>query len=155
MAAILGQVLDRADVDGDRLAAHGLSLGGSIVMGAAARDPRIRAVAASTPIIDWHRLLTESTPAVLRRFPRLLESATMRLGRFFDPSWVVFEEVLPVAGWAATLGEARLCRPSVHGPPVWVMREGRFQSSHHADLEPCWRRGSGGCRRTLDSATAT
>ncbi|MGY1617415.1 alpha/beta hydrolase family protein [Geodermatophilus sp. SYSU D00691] len=107
VSRIVDDVLARPDVDPERLAAYGLSLGGYIVMRAAEHDERIRAVAASTPIVDWHRLLVEATPPVLRRFPGLLERATSRLGRFFDPTQlVVFEKFFQWQVGAATLGEA-------------------------------------------------
>src|SRR3712207_8097704 len=78
-----------------------------MIMRAASPEPRIRAVVASTPIMDWHRLLEESTPAVLRRFPGLLENATTRLGAFFDPiQLVVFEKFFQWQGGARELGEA-------------------------------------------------
>ncbi|MGY1634168.1 alpha/beta hydrolase family protein [Geodermatophilus sp. SYSU D01186] len=107
VSGIIDTVLARPDVDPERLAAYGLSLGGYIVLRAAAHDERIRAVAASTPIMDWRRLLDESTPSVLRRFPALLEGATTRLGRFFDPTQlVVSEKFFQWQVGAKSLGEA-------------------------------------------------
>jgi len=107
VSGILDAVLARPDVDPERLAAYGLSLGGYIVLRAAEYDRRIRAVVASTPIMDWHRLLVEATPPAPRRLPGLLEGATTRLGGFFDPTQlVVFERFFQWQVGARSLGEA-------------------------------------------------
>jgi pimeloyl-ACP methyl ester carboxylesterase len=57
--------LGRSEVDGERLAAYGISGGGYAVTRAAASEQRIRADVADTPIHDIYRLITEAVPAFL------------------------------------------------------------------------------------------
>jgi pimeloyl-ACP methyl ester carboxylesterase len=143
VSRIVDAALERPDVDPDRLAACGLSLGGYMIMRAASHEPRIRAVVASTPIMDWHRLLEESTPAVLRRFPGLLETATTRLGAFFDPTQlVVFEKFFQWQVGARTLGEAMRSFESwkvdvtrIHVPVLSIVGDGEGPAFHRQARE--------------------
>ncbi len=143
VSRIVDAALERPDVDPDRLAACGLSLGGYMIMRAASHEPRIRAVVASTPIMDWHRLLEDSTPAVLRRFPGLLENATTRLGAFFDPTQlVVFEKFFQWQVGARTLGEAMRSFESwkvdvtrIHVPVLSIVGDGEGPAFHRQARE--------------------
>jgi pimeloyl-ACP methyl ester carboxylesterase len=65
LGAAVDYALGRAEVDGERLAAYGISGGGYAVTRAAAAEKRIRAVVADTPIHDIYRLITEAVPAFL------------------------------------------------------------------------------------------
>ena len=95
--APLGAVLDhldgRDDVDPQRTAAYGVSLGGYLVLRAAAHDRRLKACAVSTPIMDVHRLFRDAMPGVLRHAPDVLFDTVMKAGRFFSPAQhVAFEK---------------------------------------------------------------
>ncbi|MDQ4004208.1 MAG: esterase FrsA [Actinomycetota bacterium] len=65
LGAAVDYALSRPEVDAPRLAAYGISGGGYAVTRAAARERRIRAVVADTPIYDIYRLITEAVPAFL------------------------------------------------------------------------------------------
>jgi dienelactone hydrolase len=54
MTPWLDLALDRPEVDPDRLALLGISLGGYWVTRAAAHDDRIQALVANSPIVDLH-----------------------------------------------------------------------------------------------------
>ncbi len=95
--APLGAVLDhlgtRSDVDPDRTTAYGVSLGGYLVLRAAAHDRRLKACAVSTPIRDVHQLFRDAMPGVLRHAPDVLFRTVMKAGRFFSPAQhVAFEK---------------------------------------------------------------
>lgn len=81
-------LIDQPEVDPQRIAIYGVSLGGYISLRAAAFDRRIRACAVSTPILDFHRLMVSALPQVLRLNSSLLDAAA-QLGRFFDPAMVL------------------------------------------------------------------
>jgi pimeloyl-ACP methyl ester carboxylesterase len=65
LGAALDYALERPEVDGERLAAYGISGGGYAVTRAAAAEERLRAVVADTPIYDIYRLITEAVPDFL------------------------------------------------------------------------------------------
>jgi pimeloyl-ACP methyl ester carboxylesterase len=65
LGAAVDYALGRPEVDGERLAAYGISGGGYAVTRAAAAEKRIHAVVADTPIHDIYRLITEAVPAFL------------------------------------------------------------------------------------------
>jgi pimeloyl-ACP methyl ester carboxylesterase len=65
LGAAVDYVLGRPEVDGERLAAYGISGGGYAVTRAAAAEKRLHAVVADTPIYDIYRLITEAVPAFL------------------------------------------------------------------------------------------
>jgi pimeloyl-ACP methyl ester carboxylesterase len=65
LGAAVDYVLGRPEVDGERLAAYGISGGGYAVTRAAAAEKRLRAVVADSPIHDIYRLITEAVPAFL------------------------------------------------------------------------------------------
>jgi dipeptidyl aminopeptidase/acylaminoacyl peptidase len=65
LGAAVDYVHGRPEVDGERLAAYGISGGGYAVTRAAAVEERLRTVVADTPILDIYRLITEAVPAFL------------------------------------------------------------------------------------------
>jgi pimeloyl-ACP methyl ester carboxylesterase len=65
LGAAVDYALERPEVDGERLAAYGISGGGYAVTRAAATEKRLRAVVADTPIYDIYRLITEAVPDFL------------------------------------------------------------------------------------------
>lgn len=94
MQAVVDHLLGRSEVDPERVAAYGVSLGGYIVLRSAAFEKRIGACAASTPIVDWHQALINAMPPVLRSAPRFLFGAVTKLGRLFSPTQqVAFEKL--------------------------------------------------------------
>ena len=64
MKAVIDYALGRAEVDGQRLAAYGYSGGGGFVPQAAMHDPRIKAIAMSSGVVDAYPLFS-AMPAVL------------------------------------------------------------------------------------------
>jgi pimeloyl-ACP methyl ester carboxylesterase len=65
LGAAVEYALERSEVDGERLAAYGISGGGYAVTRAAAAEKRLRAVVADTPIYDIFRLITQAVPDFL------------------------------------------------------------------------------------------
>jgi len=92
MGAVLDYLEGRPDVDADRVAAYGVSLGGYIVLRSVSREDRIRACAVSTPIVDWHQTLMDAMPSALRRAPGPMFDAVMRLGSLFSKTQLIAYE---------------------------------------------------------------
>jgi hypothetical protein len=93
MGAVVDYLLGRSEVDPERVAAYGVSLGGYLVLRSAAFEKRIGACAVSTPIVDWHQALIDAMPPLLRSAPRFLFGALTKLGRLFSPTQqVAFEK---------------------------------------------------------------
>jgi dipeptidyl aminopeptidase/acylaminoacyl peptidase len=67
LASVVDYLASRPDVDADRIGAFGFSMGGSTTLLAAARDPRIKAVAADSAWSDVRRWLRPSVAAVFTR----------------------------------------------------------------------------------------
>jgi alpha-beta hydrolase superfamily lysophospholipase len=107
MSAVLDYLEDRTDVDAGRVGAMGFSLGGYIVLRSVAHEKRIGACAVSTPIIDWHQTLMDALPTVLRRAPRPLFNAVMKLGNFFSKTQLLaYEKFFEWQVGAASYAEA-------------------------------------------------
>jgi pimeloyl-ACP methyl ester carboxylesterase len=83
VSAVFGPLLDavtaRPEVDADRLVAVGYSGGGFLALRATARDPRIRALVADAPIVDFGRLMGEEMPKALLNAPPAVVNAVLRL----------------------------------------------------------------------------
>jgi pimeloyl-ACP methyl ester carboxylesterase len=92
MGAVLDYLEDRSEVDAERVAAYGLSLGGYIVLRSASYEERINACAVSTPLVDWHQTLMDAMPVVLRRAPRPLFNTVMKLGNLFSRTQLIAYE---------------------------------------------------------------
>jgi alpha-beta hydrolase superfamily lysophospholipase len=92
MGAVLDYLEDRPDVDPERVAAYGLSLGGYIVLRSVSYEGRIKACAVSTPLVDWHQTLLDAMPTVLRRAPRPLFNTVMKLGNLFSRTQLIAYE---------------------------------------------------------------
>jgi pimeloyl-ACP methyl ester carboxylesterase len=92
MGAVLDYLEERPDVDPDRVAAYGLSLGGYIVLRSVSYEGRIKACAVSTPLVDWHQTLLDAMPTVLRRAPRPLFNTVMKLGNLFSKTQLIAYE---------------------------------------------------------------
>jgi len=67
LLSVVDHLAARPDVDGDRIGAFGFSMGGSTALLAAAREPRIKAVAADSAWSDVRRWLRPSVGAVFTR----------------------------------------------------------------------------------------
>jgi pimeloyl-ACP methyl ester carboxylesterase len=89
MGAVMDYLEGRSDVDAERVAAYGLSLGGYIVLRSASYEERIKACAVSTPLVDWHQTLMDAMPTVLRRAPRPLFNTVMKLGNLFSRTQLI------------------------------------------------------------------
>ena len=89
MGAVLDYLEDRPDVDPNRVAAYGLSLGGYIVLRSVSYEGRIKACAVSTPLVDWHQTLLDAMPTVLGRAPRSLFNTVMKLGNLFSRTQLI------------------------------------------------------------------
>ena len=113
MGAVLDYLEDRPDVDPNRVAAYGLSLGGYIVLRSVSYEGRIKACAVSTPLVDWHQTLLDAMPTVLGRAPRSLFNTVMKLGNLFSRTQLIaFEKFFE---WQVG---AELCGCHGQVPPV-------------------------------------
>jgi alpha-beta hydrolase superfamily lysophospholipase len=92
MGAVMDYLEGHPDVDLERVAAYGLSLGGYIVLRSVSHERRIRTCAVSTPIVDWHQTLMDAMPSVLRSVPRPLFNVIMKLGSFFSKTQLIAYE---------------------------------------------------------------
>lgn len=99
-------LLSRSDVDADKIVASGVSLGGYFTLRAASYEKRLRAIALSTPIVDWHQALLEAAPAPLRLAPNLLGAITKFAGLFSPSQIIVFDRYFHWQTGTATMGEA-------------------------------------------------
>jgi pimeloyl-ACP methyl ester carboxylesterase len=107
MGAVLDYLEGRPEVDPDRIGAMGFSLGGYIVLRSVSSESRIGACAVSTPIIDWYQTLVDAMPAVLRRAPRPLFNAVMRLGNLFSKTQLLaYEKFFEWQVGAASVADA-------------------------------------------------
>jgi pimeloyl-ACP methyl ester carboxylesterase len=112
MGAVLDYLEDRPEVDADRIASYGVSLGGYIVLRSVSYEGRIKACAVSTPIVDWHQILLDAMPSVLRRAPGSLFDAIMRLGNLFSKTQLIayekfFEWQVGARGYAQAIERFR------------------------------------------------
>jgi pimeloyl-ACP methyl ester carboxylesterase len=88
--AVVDYALQRPDVDGERLALIGYSLGGYLAPRAASFDPRIRACIANSPVTDIGDAFRSGWPAELVAAPPAV----------FDEAFVAISESSPPARWA-------------------------------------------------------
>jgi pimeloyl-ACP methyl ester carboxylesterase len=63
ISKVIDWALQRPDVDPDRLGLLGYSFGGHLVLRAAACDPRIKALIANSPVMDFGRQMLDGFPA--------------------------------------------------------------------------------------------
>jgi dipeptidyl aminopeptidase/acylaminoacyl peptidase len=136
MGAVMDYLEDRPEVDPDRVGAMGFSLGGYIVLRSVASERRIGACAVSTPIVDWHQLLTDAMPAVLRRVPRPLFNAVMKLGTLFSKTQLLayekfFEWQVGAASYADAMDSFRPWKVDVESiscPVLCMMGTGEAET---------------------------
>ncbi|MFY1637400.1 alpha/beta hydrolase family protein [Solwaraspora sp. WMMB335] len=62
LSAVVDAIVERPDVDPDRVAIYGVSLGGWAVLRAAATDHRLAAVVANSPVLDFHAVTSAPPP---------------------------------------------------------------------------------------------
>lgn len=103
---MIDYLITHSDIDSNKIVASGVSLGGYFVLRAAAFEKRLRAIALSTPIVDWRQTLLDAAPAPLRVAPNLLGPIT-KFANFFSPSQVIaFDRFFHWQTGVATMGEA-------------------------------------------------
>jgi hypothetical protein len=85
LKAVVDYALSRTDVDKERLALYGLSLGGYFVPRAPAADKRIGALIANSPIMDFHLWLLRHIGVNLNSIPRPLEGLVEGIARIIMP----------------------------------------------------------------------
>jgi len=87
--AVVDYALARPEVDADRLGLFGISGGGYMVCRAIPFEKRIKACAASAPIIDVHRLATAEIPPALIKAPAFVGDALVKLAGLQSPLPVI------------------------------------------------------------------
>ena len=98
IAAAIDYLLGRPDVDPRAIVAAGVSYGGYATMRAAAYEKRLAAIAASTPLIDFQKLITENAPW-LSKVPAFAGNAAFKLLGSIDPfAMVVYEKFTSAVG---------------------------------------------------------
>lgn len=95
LKAAIDYAVSRPDVDAERLALMGVSLGGYLTPRAAAFDKRIKALIADSPITDYHRVLISLVETAVGRIPTFAENVLVRMASRFLP-----ESVLEYQMWA-------------------------------------------------------
>jgi dienelactone hydrolase len=98
VGAAIDYLVSRPDVDARKIVASGVSYGGYATMRAAAHDKRLAAISASTPLIDFQKLINENAPW-LGKVPAFAGNAAVRmLGRIDPFAMVVYEKFLASCG---------------------------------------------------------
>lgn len=80
--AVVDYALTRSEVDAERLGLFGISGGGYMVSRATPFEKRVKALIASAPIVDLHRLAMAEIPLALRKAPSFLRSIVIKLAGF-------------------------------------------------------------------------
>jgi alpha-beta hydrolase superfamily lysophospholipase len=83
--SVVDYTLSRKEVDSERLAIFGISGGGYMVSRAVPFEKRIKACAASAPIVDIHRLATAEFPPALLKSPGFFKDLLIRLAGLKSP----------------------------------------------------------------------
>ncbi len=83
--SVVDYTLSRKGVDSERLAIFGISGGGYMVSRAVPFEKRIKACAASAPIVDIHRLATAEFPPALLKSPGFFKDILIRLAGLKSP----------------------------------------------------------------------
>jgi len=98
VGAAIDYLTSRPDVDAEKIVASGVSYGGYVTMRCAAHDNRLAAVSASTPLIDFQKLINENAPW-LAKVPAFAGNAAVKmLGRIDPFAMVVYEKFLVSCG---------------------------------------------------------
>lgn len=84
MKEVVNTLLQREEVDPDRIVIYGVSLGGYLVLRSVAFEKRIRACAASSPLVNLKQWILDAMPTPLRIAPMLWKGSLMTMGRFFN-----------------------------------------------------------------------
>jgi pimeloyl-ACP methyl ester carboxylesterase len=92
MKIVVDYLLERPDVVPEKIVTYGVSLGGYIITRAVAYEKRIRACAASTPLVDWHQYMVDYIPEPFKSNPGLLMGATSVLAKFLNPAEAIAVE---------------------------------------------------------------
>ncbi len=90
--AVVDYALARPEVDADRLGLFGISGGGYMVSRAITFEKRIKACAASAPIIDVHRLAMAEIPPALHKAPAFVGDTLVKLAGLQSPLPVIAME---------------------------------------------------------------
>ncbi|MBI9046799.1 MAG: alpha/beta fold hydrolase [Anaerolineaceae bacterium] len=99
VSAAIDYLLTRPEVDPHSIVASGVSYGGYVTMRAAAHDKRLAAVSASTPLIDFQKMINENAPW-LSKVPAFAGDAAVKiLGRIDPFAMVVYEKFLDACGF--------------------------------------------------------
>jgi pimeloyl-ACP methyl ester carboxylesterase len=97
-AAAIDYLLSRPDVNPGAIVASGVSYGGYATLRAAAYEKRLAAIAASTPLLDYQKLITENAPW-LKKIPAFAGEAAIKiLGRIDPFAMVVYEKHTAACG---------------------------------------------------------
>ena len=116
MAAVVDYALSRHDVDGERLAAYGLSGGGYLVPRAATRDKRLKAIVACSIILDMSQIWAPVLPK-LETSP--LFKVWRRLApRRFEPTFRMLETYKWRWGVRGLSDLIRVCRAYTFDPAL-------------------------------------
>lgn len=75
--AYTDQLVSRKDVDPEKIVGYGISGGGYFITAAGCENSHLKAIAASTPIINLYKVVESEWPAILRRVPRFISNAVI------------------------------------------------------------------------------
>ena len=98
VGAAIDYLTSRVDVDAEKIVASGVSYGGYATMRAAAHEKRLAAISASTPLIDFQKLINENAPW-LAKVPAFAGNTAVKMLGQIDPfAMVVYEKFLASCG---------------------------------------------------------
>jgi pimeloyl-ACP methyl ester carboxylesterase len=97
-SSAIDYLLTRSDVDPNGIVTAGVSYGGYATLRAAAHERRLAAMAASTPLLDYQKLITENAPW-LKKIPQFAGDAAVKiLGRIDPFAMIVYEKHTAACG---------------------------------------------------------
>ncbi|MDJ0756144.1 MAG: alpha/beta fold hydrolase [Ardenticatenaceae bacterium] len=85
-SSIVEYLVSRDDVDPKRIVSYGISLGGYLVLRAAAYEKRLAAIALSTPMFDVHKWAVDGLPIPVDKLPDFMVDMAAKLAGYFEPA---------------------------------------------------------------------
>jgi esterase/lipase len=100
---IIDWLMDRDDVDAKHIVSYGVSLGGYLVLRAAAHEKRLAAIALSAPMPDVHKWAVDGLPIPIHKLPGFMGDALSRLAGHFEPA-----SQIAIVKWVTAVGSDNL-----------------------------------------------
>lgn len=104
---IVDYLVCRDDVDTKRIVSYGISMGGYLVLRAAAYEKRLAAIALSTPMFDVYKWAVDGLPFPIHKLPDFMVDVSAKLAGYFEPaSQIALEKWLTAVAGANKVSAA-------------------------------------------------